>query len=125
MIAEGTNKYRIIEDRFARTKTMNELCGSLTGSKRKLMEELLEKVPTRKLNESFKSYLPSVISAETSNKSAITESKSKLSEVTGDKSNLNSKAINESEEHDGKKALTGVMSSFRKMENYANTKGIV
>ncbi len=119
VIAEGKNKLRIMEDRSARTKTMNELCSSLAGSKRKIMEELLEKVPTHKLHESFNSYLPSVISED---KSYLVESstsgKKKLKEVTGDKNVVVETTATNS-------GVKDILTTFQKMEQYANNKSSV
>lgn len=120
MISESTNKAKIIADRLARTKQMNELCGSLAGSKRKLMEDLLEKVPTIKLTESFNAYLPAVISAENKNQ-MISETKT-LKEVTGNKENLMSKAL---KENAAGEVANEVLGSFQKMQNYSNTKGTI
>jgi len=85
LLNESVNKLRVTENRFTRTQSLNELCGSLSGSKRKLMEELLEKVPSNKLTESFNNYLPSVLSSDTSIKKPLIESKPVLKEHTGDK----------------------------------------
>lgn len=120
MIAESINQRRIIEDRFTRTKTLNELCGSLAGSKRKLMEELLEKVPTNKLTENFNAYLQSVIKNE--NGKTLTESRTNLKEVTGNKENLMSKAI---KENAAGEVANDVLGSFHKMQNYSSTKGTI
>jgi hypothetical protein len=116
---ESENKYRIAQDRAARTKTMTELLGSLAGSKRKLMEELLEKVPTNKLTESFNAYLPAVIAE---NKTALNEGKTSsapaLKEVTGDKETLMSKGNVNPES----KGVKEILTKFRNMEQHANNK---
>ena len=119
MIVESNNKLRITQDRAARTKTLNELCSSLTGSKRKLMEELLEKVPTQKLTESFNTYLTAVIS---DNRKVISEVKTStnapvLKEVTGNKETLLSKANSAS---DQKSVLNEYVSTLHKMQKYAD-----
>lgn len=117
-LLESDNKYRIAQDRAARTKTMTELLGSLAGSKRKLMEELLEKVPTNRLNESFNAYLPAVIAEQ---KPVLSEGKTSkgtaLKEVTGDKETLMSKGnVQET------KGVSEILNKFRKMEQHANSK---
>ena len=122
-ITESTNKLRIVEDRHARTNQLNELCGSLTGSKRRLMEELLEKVPTQKLTESFKIYLPTVLEGgQKPSAAAATESQAPaLKEVTGDKENLMSKGNAPAD----KKVINEVVSKLRNMETYSHNKNNV
>lgn len=123
MISETKNKLKINEDRQTRSKKMDELCGSLTGKKRKLMEELLEKVPTQKLEESFKIYLPPVLEDGVKPASvAASESQAPaLKEVTGDKENLMSKG----NAPEGKKVINEVVSKFRNMETYSQNKNNV
>lgn len=114
MIVESENKARIAQDRLTRTSKMNELCGSLAGSKRKLMEELLEKVPTIKLTENFQNYLPAVLNED---RKVVSEGKtvSVLSESTGNKETLMSKSITED-----KKAVSEVVEKYRSMQKFGN-----
>ena len=123
MVTESTNKLRIVEDRSARTKQLNELCGSLTGSKRKLMLELLEKCPTNKLTESFKIYLPSVLEDGRKPTTAVADESQAptLTEVTGDKDNLMSKG----NMPENKKVINEVVSKLRNMETYSNAKSVI
>ena len=117
IIVESENKNRIMQDRLARTSKMNELCGSLAGGKRKLMEELLEKVPTQKLTENFQNYLPAVLNE---NRKVVSEGKtvSVLSESTGNKETLMSKNIGTED----KKVVNEVVAAYRNMQNHINNK---
>ena len=119
MLVESENKTRITQDRLARTGKMNELCGSLAGSKRKLMEELLEKVPTQKLTENFQNYLPTVLNE---NRKVVSEGKtvSVLSESTGNKETLMSRNMVED-----KKVVNDVIAKFQNMRDYNNNKTVI
>jgi hypothetical protein len=89
---ESHKKQKLAEGRAERAVLMNELLSKLSGGQREVMAELLEGVPTMKLRESFKKYIPAVTNG-TSN-TAITRRGSKnvpLQEnkraITGDKQN--------------------------------------
>lgn len=58
-------KLRATKDRLVRQQKLNEMLGPLGKKQRAVMEELLETVKTEKLEESFKKYLPAVLSENT------------------------------------------------------------
>jgi len=77
---------RVTKDLMERKNVMGELLAPLGADKREIMKELLESVPTQKLNESFDKYLPAVMEGQ-SRKPAV--KKAVLSEsattVTGNR----------------------------------------
>ena len=84
-IVESKNReLRVAKDLMERRVVMGELLAPLGADKRKLMKDLLESVPTKKLNESFEKYLPAVMEGETKRvapKTTLTEGTA----VTGDR----------------------------------------
>lgn len=73
---------RKLQESQKRKHIMSELLSPLNGEQRELMGELMETVPTSKLNESFEKYLPTVIAdRSTSRKQALIEAKA----ITGNK----------------------------------------
>ena len=79
---------RVTKDLMERRTAMSELLAPLDASKRDIMKELLESVPTKKLNESFDKYLPAVMEGQ-ARKPA--EKKAMLSEGTQVTGNRESK----------------------------------
>jgi septum formation inhibitor MinC len=75
---------RIAQDSVARTKIMAELLQPLSKKQKKIMSDLLEGTKTEKLTESFKKYVPTILSEKivSTRKQPLTENKSI---VTGDK----------------------------------------
>ena len=75
---------RIAQDSVARTKIMAELLQPLDKKQKKIMSDLLEGTKTAKLTESFKKYVPTILSEKivSTKKQPLTENKSI---VTGDK----------------------------------------
>lgn len=91
------------KDKALRERKLNRLLGSLGGEKRSIMADLLIKVPTDKLDESFKKYLP-VLLEETdvaaSKKRIISESNQskRFKTMTGDRTEF--KTSNEDNSND-------------------------
>ena len=85
-LVESTQRdLRVARDLMERKAVMGELLAPLGADKRDIMKELLESVPTKKLNESFDKYLPAVMegqSRKTAPKKAIL---SEGAEVTGNR----------------------------------------
>jgi len=85
-LVESTQRdLRVTKDLMERKAVMGELLAPLGADKRDIMKELLESVPTKKLNESFDKYLPAVMegqSRKTAPKKAIL---SEGAEVTGNR----------------------------------------
>jgi hypothetical protein len=76
IVESKERELRVTKDLMERKAVMNELLGPLGADKRKLMKDLLEAVPTKKLNESFEKYLPAVMEGETkrvAKKATLTE----------------------------------------------------
>jgi len=86
-VESKNSEIRVQKDLLERKETMNELLGTLTKEKARLMSELLESVQTPKLKSAFDKYLPAVLNnsrpAQTpASKQVLSESRV---EVTGDK----------------------------------------
>jgi hypothetical protein len=83
IVESKERELRVAKDLMERRVVMGELLAPLGADKRKLMKDLLESVPTKKLNESFEKYLPAVMEGETKRvaKTTLTESTA----VTGDR----------------------------------------
>ena len=79
---------RVTKDLMERKAAMSELLAPLDASKRDIMKELLESVPTKKLNESFDKYLPAVMEGQSRKP---VEKKTMLSEGTQVTGNRESK----------------------------------
>jgi hypothetical protein len=87
LVESKESQIRVQKDLMERKETMNELLGTLTKDKARVMSELLESVQTPKLKSAFDKYLPAVLTngkpAEVqANKQVLAESRK---EVTGDK----------------------------------------
>jgi hypothetical protein len=85
LVESKEREIRVTKDLMERKNVMGELLAPLGADKRELMKELLESVPTKKLNESFDKYLPTVM--EGSTRKVVTK-KTMLSEgaeVTGNR----------------------------------------
>lgn len=83
-IVESTQReIRVTKDLMERKEVMAEMLAPLSAEKREIMKDLLETVPTKKLNESFEKYLPAVMEGDkkVSKKSVLTEG----TVVTGDR----------------------------------------
>ena len=64
-LVESTQReIRVTKDLMERKAVMNELLGPLDASKREIMNDLLESVQTKKLNEAFDKYLPAVMEGQ-------------------------------------------------------------
>jgi len=82
--SERAAEIKRINESAARQNTLNELLKPLSRDKASVMKQLLESVPTHKLNDAFKKYLNPVMSgnAPTATKQTVVESHT---EVTGDR----------------------------------------
>jgi len=83
-IAESVNReLRVTKDLMERKNVMSEMLAPLSADKREIMKELLESVPTKKLNESFEKYLPAVMDGDkkVTKKAVLAES----AVITGDR----------------------------------------
>jgi hypothetical protein len=76
---------RVTKDLMERKSAMNELLAPLDASKKDIMKELLESVPTKKLNESFDKYLPAVMEGQSRKPAEKKVMLSEGSEVTGNR----------------------------------------
>jgi hypothetical protein len=76
---------RVTKDLMERKAAMSELLAPLDASKRDIMKELLESVPTKKLNESFDKYLPAVMEGQVRKPADKKVMLSEGSEVTGNR----------------------------------------
>ena len=76
---------RVTKDLMERKAAMSELLAPLDASKRDIMKELLESVPTKKLNESFDKYLPAVMEGQVRKPAEKKVMLSEGSEVTGNR----------------------------------------
>jgi hypothetical protein len=84
IVESKERELRVAKDLMERRVVMGELLAPLGADKRKLMKDLLESVPTKKLNESFEKYLPAVMEGENkqvAKKTTLNESTA----VTGDR----------------------------------------
>lgn len=61
LVENANRELNVTKDRLVRTKTMSKLLAPLGKDKRQVMEELLQTVETRKLNEAYDKYLPAVL----------------------------------------------------------------
>jgi hypothetical protein len=83
-LVESTQReIRVTKDLMERKSAMAEMLAPLSADKREIMKDLLESVPTKKLNESFEKYLPAVMEGDkkVSKKPVLTEG----AVVTGDR----------------------------------------
>jgi hypothetical protein len=88
-LVESTQReIRVTRDLMERKTVMSELLGPLDASKREIMNELLESVQTKKLNEAFDKYLPAVMEGQ---KKTVANKKAMLSEGTEVTGNRESK----------------------------------
>lgn len=84
LLETATAKQRLAESKLIRSKKLTELLGPLPKSQKELMSELLDKVPTTKLDESYKKHIKYVLGDK--RKKPITESKkTSLSSTAGNK----------------------------------------
>lgn len=81
------SKLRASEDRYTRKQKLDELMKPLGREKREIMADLLEGVPTVKLEESFNKYLPSLLEDAPRGKKPLKETSERrsLKEHTGDR----------------------------------------
>jgi uncharacterized protein YukE len=82
------SKLRAEQNRSARKQKLSELTGSLSREKREIMVDLLESVPTEKLEENFNKYLPSLLEGNVPQRRQPlkeTRSRESLREHTGDR----------------------------------------
>lgn len=87
VISESLRRQRIAEDQAQRVRVMQDLCSPLSKDKRSIMEELLEKTETGKLQDQFQKYLPSVLNEEVrrERKPLVEGLQSQKTVVTGNK----------------------------------------
>jgi hypothetical protein len=85
-LVESTQRdLRVTKDLMERKAALGELLAPLGADKREIMKELLESVPTKKLNESFDKYLPAVMEGQ-SRKPAVKKAVLREgAEVTGNR----------------------------------------
>lgn len=63
-LQESQSKLAQVSDKAKRTGEMSRLLGSLSRDKRAVMEEILATVPTARLEETYRKFLPSVLSED-------------------------------------------------------------
>ena len=85
LVESKEREIRITKDLMERKNVMGELLAPLGADKREIMKELLESVPTQKLNESFDKYLPAVMEGQTRKPAAKKVVLSEGTEVTGNR----------------------------------------
>jgi hypothetical protein len=83
IVESKEREIRVQKDMMERKAMMSEMLAPLSAEQRGIMKDLLESVPTKKLNESFEKYLPAVMEGEKKKvaKTTLTESTA----VTGDR----------------------------------------
>lgn len=83
LVESAQREIRVTKDLMERKSVMAEMLAPLSADKRDIMKDLLESVPTQKLNESFEKYLPAVMEGDkkVSKKTVLTEG----AVVTGDR----------------------------------------
>lgn len=100
LLIKTAQKVRIMEDKAARGAMLTKLMKPLTQEQRVVMESLLEKTPTAKLDEDFKKYLKPVLNESTRRTAPVTKAQplveSKSTDVTGNRKNT----LLESEQQD-------------------------
>ena len=77
LVENANRELNVTKDRLVRTKTMSKLLAPLGKDKRQVMEELLQTVETKKLNEAYDKYLPAVLNETVkpqANKKILSES---------------------------------------------------
>ena len=86
IVESKDHQIRQINERKVREKVMSELLTPLSKNRAQVMADLLESVPTKRLEQSFKKYLPSIMG---DNKPArngdVLKESTNIREVTGDK----------------------------------------
>jgi len=85
IVESKDREIRITKDLMERKNVMGELLAPLDASKRDIMKELLESVPTQKLNESFDKYLPAVMEGQRKTPAPKKAMLSEGTEVTGNR----------------------------------------
>ena len=122
LVESSNRKVKLAEEESLRVKTLNSLLNTLTGDKREIMEGLLRTVKTEKLNESFKKYLPSIVSGSTTNlkvdvtkRQNLAENSTKTTLKTGNKVN---NIIEEAEE--AEKAETNDVLRLKRLAGLTN-----
>lgn len=85
LIESAQREIRVTKDLMERRNVMGELLGPLDANKREIMKELLESVPTKKLNESFDKYLPAVMEGQSRKPATQKAMLSESSEITGNR----------------------------------------
>lgn len=94
LVESKEREVRIIKESNSRTKTMDELLGTLNEEKATVMRDLLESVQTPRLQAAFDKYLPAVLNNAPEKKVAkpvLSESKA----VTGDKAAIKQVEVEE------------------------------
>ena len=85
LVESKEREIRITKDLMERKNVMGELLAPLGADKRDIMKELLESVPTQKLNESFDKYLPAVMEGQTRKPAVKKAVLSEGTQVTGNR----------------------------------------
>ena len=85
LVESKEREIRIIKESNVRTKTMDELLGTLNEEKATIMRDLLESVQTTRLQSAFDKYLPAVLNNASDKKPTKQYIKESIA-VTGDKS---------------------------------------
>lgn len=90
LLEHKEKQVQVLKESNARHRIIGELIAPLSVDQREIMSELMERVATSKLKESFEKYLPAVLAGQEktiSNKERLMESKAKV--VTGNKNARN------------------------------------
>lgn len=97
LLESATTKKKLAESKLQRHKKLSELLTPLPRDQKQLMGELLDKVPTMKLDESYKKHLKYVLDGTSNKSSVLAESVTKkhLSSSTGNKRIVESKDVDE------------------------------
>lgn len=85
LIESADTKIKLVENRFARHKKLNELLKPLPKDKKEVMIELLESVATNKLDAAYKKHIKFVLKENVQRRSSLNENINYRSETTGNK----------------------------------------
>lgn len=84
-VNDAKKQARLLEGRIVRQRKLDEALNHLPREKRELMQELLESVPTERLDGEIKKYLPMVLKEDMSPRRNLSETRSQKKVVTGDR----------------------------------------
>lgn len=85
LVESKEREVRIIKESNSRQKTMDDLLAPLNKEKADVMKNLLESVQTTRLQAAFEKYLPAVLNSAPEKKTAKSQLRESVKEVTGDK----------------------------------------